>query len=229
MQHPFLGSLLHLSDPTLPIGGYSHSNGLETYVQQGLVHDRTSAKAFVEQMLTGNLHYNDGAFVCLAYNAATGNDLKAMLLLDEEVGALKLPKEIRQASQKLGLRLMKIFSRKYSSPLVEEYAAAIATKTAEGHYCLTYGMYAALMDIPLTEALYAFYYNAAIGMITNAVKLVPLGQLEGQDILFDLQPVIAELVNKTIHLDRELVGVCNIGFDIRCMQHEKLYSRLYMS
>lgn len=229
MHDSFLGSLLHLSDPTLPIGGYSHSNGLETYVQQQIVHDVGTAKAFVYQMLTGNLQYNDGAFVCLAYKAAAAKDLPAMLLLDQEVSALKLPSEIRQASQKLGVRLIKIFDRYYQQSFSTSYAAALAAREAEGHYCLVYGMYAAIMNIPLEEALYAFYYNAAIGMITNAVKLVPLGQLDGQDILFALQPVMKALVVTTIQLDRDLVGVCNIGFDIRCMQHEKLYSRLYMS
>ncbi|MEC5146525.1 urease accessory protein UreF [Chitinophaga sp. 212800010-3] len=229
MMHPFLSSLLHLSDPTLPIGGYVHSNGLETYVQQGIVHNAATAHAFVQQMLTSNLQYNDGAFVCLAYRATVANDQQEMLRLDEEAGALKLPKEIRQASQKLGVRLMKIFDRRHSNSFTAAYAAAIADKKAEGHYSLAYGMYAAVMNIPLEEALLAFYYNAAVGMVTNAVKLVPLGQLEGQDILFDLQPMMNGLVQSTMQIDRDLVGVCNIGFDIRCMQHEKLYSRLYMS
>lgn len=229
MTADYLGSLLHLSDPTLPIGGYSHSNGLETYVQQGLVHDAATAAHFVQQMLTANLHYNDAAFVCLAYQAAAANDLPALLLLDEETAALKMPKEIRQASQKLGVRLMKVFSRQQEFTLAKNYEAATVNKTAEGHYCIAYGMYACLLGIPLPAALYAFYYNAAVGMITNAVKLVPLGQLDGQDILFRMQPVISGLIDKTIQLDRELTGVCNIGFDIRCMQHEQLYSRLYMS
>jgi urease accessory protein len=56
-----------------------------------------------------------------------------------------------------------------------------------------------------------------------------LGQLSGQDILLELQPVLARTTAQVLALDRDLVGVCNIGFDIRCMQHEKLYSRLYMS
>lgn len=225
----FLGSLLHLSDPTLPIGGYSHSNGLETYVQLGLVNNVSSAEMFVQHMLTNNLQYNDAAFVCLACHAAAADDLAALLALDEEAAALKMPREIRQASQKLGVRLMKIFSRHQSYALAQQYEAATVAKKAEGHYSIAYGLYACLMGVPLPEALYAFYYNAAVGMVTNAVKLVPLGQLDGQDVLFRMQPVIRELVSTTMALDRDLVGVCNIGFDIRCMQHEQLYSRLYMS
>ncbi|WP_201747927.1 urease accessory protein UreF [Chitinophaga vietnamensis] len=225
----YLGSLLHLSDPTLPIGAYTHSNGLETYVQQGIVHDAATAADYVRQMLSANLHYNDAAFVCLAYKAAAAQDLPALLLLDEEVSALKLPLEIRQASQKLGQRLIKIFRRQQPFALAQSFEAAVQARKAAGHYCIAYGVYACLLDIPLEEALYAFYYNAAAGMVTNAVKLVPLGQLDGQDILFHMQAVIKALIAPTIALDRDLAGVCNIGFDIRCMQHERLYSRLYMS
>ncbi|MBC9932318.1 urease accessory protein UreF [Chitinophaga qingshengii] len=225
----FLGSLLHLSDPTLPIGGYTHSNGLETYVQLGLVNNVASAEQFVQHMLSNNLQYNDAAFVCLAYRAAAVCDLNALLALDEEASALKMPREIRQASQKLGVRLMKIFSRQQTFSLAQQYEAATVAKKAEGHYSIAFGLYASLMGIPLPEALYAFFYNAAVGMVTNAVKLVPLGQLDGQDILFRMQTVISPLVKSTMELDRDLVGVCNIGFDIRCMQHEQLYSRLYMS
>lgn len=224
-----LGNLLHLSDPTLPIGGYAHSNGLETYVQKGLVSDAMTSESFVRNMLSNNIRYNDAAFVCLSYRAAESDNMVEIIGLDEELSALKIARETRQASQKLGLRLIKIFSRKHQFLLMDAYSNAIAAGETEGHYCIAFGMYSKYLGIPLKEALYAYYYNAAVGMVTNAVKLVPLGQLDGQDIIFRLQPLLNDLVKQTMTLERSLVGLCNIGFDIRCMQHERLYSRLYMS
>ena len=229
MKNTFLGSLLHLSDPTLPIGGYSHSNGLETYVQKGLVNNTASAKKFIVQVLNSGLKFNDAAYMYLAYEAAMAADLECIIALDQELTALKCAREIRLASQKLGLRLMKVFCRHLNSDLTAGYRKAIDEKLADGHYCLAFGIYAHLMEIPLEEALFAFYYNAAVGLVTNSVKLVPLGQLDGQDILFSLQAIIKRLVTETIQLERSLVGSCNVGLDIRCMQHERLYSRLYMS
>lgn len=224
----YLGSLLHLSDPTLPIGGYTHSNGLETYVQAGIVTSAASLRAFAEHMLQYNLKYNDAAFMRLAYEAATVGDVAKLICLDQECSALKCAREIREASQKLGVRLIKIFRRRYSSDIISAFEAAVG-KQAEGHYCIVFGLYAWQLGIPLPEALYSFYYNAAVGMVTNGVKLVPLGQLDGQDILFDLQPLLRTLTEESGSLDPDLIGLCPIAFDIRCMQHERLYSRLYMS
>ncbi len=227
--NPFLASLLHLSDPTLPIGGYVHSNGLETYVQNGKVHSAASARDFVVNMLRNNLKYNDAAFARLAYEAAVANDLDALIELDQECSALKSPREIREASQKLGLRLMKIFKRQRSFALSEAFEKAVNGGLADAHYCIVFGLFARLLEIPAGEAMLAFYYNAASGFVTNSVKLVPLGQLDGQQIMFELLPLLDTLATETLQLDRSLVGLCNTGFDIRCMQHERLYSRLYMS
>ncbi|SDD45981.1 urease accessory protein UreF [Niabella drilacis] len=229
MHSSFLGALLHLSDPTLPIGGYTHSNGLETYVQEGIVHNAATAKTFVTQMLQRNIRYNDAAFMARAYQAAEAQNIHRLQQLSLECTALKSPMEIRQASIKLGLRLIKIFRRQQAFEVMELFEQLVQEKEADPHYCIVFGMYARLLNIPLEEALFAFYYNAAVGMITNSVKLVPLGQLEGQDILFQIQPLLKELSETTAGIPDEMLGLCAVAFDIRCMRHERLYSRLYMS
>ena len=221
--------LLQLSDPTLPIGGYAHSAGLETYVQAGVVQNAATAKEFITEMLTQNLQYTDAALASLAYDAATQNDWNELARLDTECTSVKLPKEMRQASQKLGIRLMKIFQLLCDNALANQYREAIQTQQATGHYCLVFGLYAHALQIPKADALTGFYYNAAVGMVTNSVKLIPLGQQDGQEILFSLHSLIEELVANTLVPNRELIGLCCPGFDVRSMQHEQLYSRLYMS
>jgi urease accessory protein len=220
-------SLLHLTDLSLPIGGFSHSAGLETYVQQGIVKDTVTATSFVEQMLSQNLYYTDAAFLSLAYDAA--EDAEQIVLLDNECTTVKIPKEIRQASHKLAARLLKIFQPLHTAAYITQYAEGIKNNSVSGHYCIAFALCAKAMGVKKKEALTGFYYNAAAGITTNAVKLIPLSQQAGQTILFKTQALIQTLVEKSMTPDRSLVGLCCTGFDIKSMQHERLYSRLYMS
>ena len=222
-------SLLQLSDPTLPIGGYAHSAGLETYVQSGMVRNLDRARDYIRQMLTENIQYGDAAFASLAYETVCNNSIDECISLDIECTALKLPREIREASAKLGNRLLKVFRPVLQNPFLGQYAEAIRKKSISGHYCIAFGICAAAMGVPKKDMLAGFYYNASVGMVTNSVKMIPLGQQEGQELLFSLQTLLTELVENTMNPDRDLLGLCCTGFDIRCMQHETLYSRLYMS
>jgi urease accessory protein len=223
MKSKALLALLHIADPTLPIGGFTHSAGLETYVHNGIVTNAASAKEFIMQMLVENIQYNDASFLSLAFDAV--NDYDKLLSLDQECTALKIPRETREASRKLGLRLFRIFSGQFS----HSYIDAVEQKVSDGNYAVVFGFFTAMMKVEKQEALTALLYNATVAMVTNAVKLVPLGQMEGQKILFELYSLLDQLVQNTLQPDLELLGKSCPGFDLRCMQHETLYTRLYIS
>lgn len=222
-------SLLHLSDPMLPIGGFSHSAGLETYVQHQVVNNVETAHSFVKEMLSKNLAYTDAAILSLAFDATAKKDIALLLSLDEECSAAKLPAEIRMASKKLGVRLLKIFETLTKNDFAQAYAGHLKNNLAEGNHCVVFGMFAQLLGINKQQALEGYFYNAAAGFVTNCVKLIPLGQQHGQEILFSLMPLIRELAQGAMNPNKDLIGFCCSGFDIRSMQHEHLYSRLYMS
>ncbi len=98
-----------------------------------------------------------------------------------------------------------------------------------GHYAIAFAMYAHAQQINYKDALSAFYYNSLNGIVTNCAKLVPISQMDAQQILFQMQPLISELVEKQPGMPEELLGNCCVAQDIRCMQHEKLYTRIYIS
>ncbi|MBD8490632.1 urease accessory protein UreF [Echinicola sp. CAU 1574] len=221
--------ILHIADPTLPVGGFSHSNGLETYVQQGLVKDVQSTIKFIKAMLENNYKYNDGFLVSLAHAYTSAKDIEKLVALDIESHALKSPMEIREASVKMGTRLLKIYIEFIDSSLLEEFQHQVKEKSAYGYFPVVYGLITALLEIPMQDAIASFLYNATVAMMTNAVKLVPLGQMDGQRILFGTHTMIQEVTKDILNLDLEMLGLCNPAFDIRSMQHENLYSRLYMS
>jgi urease accessory protein len=137
--------------------------------------------------------------------------------------------ELRLASQKLGMRFLKTFAPLCTNALIQNYVEAVHAQHATGHYSIAFGIYAQALAISKVHALTGFYYNAASAMVTNCVKLIPLGQQSGQVLLFSLNTLVQQLVQQTLQPKRELIGRCCAGFDIRSMQHEELYSRLYMS
>lgn len=227
MKNNQLVRLLHLTDPTLPIGGFTHSMGLETYVQKGLVHDIHSAEEFIVQMLTENIQYNDASFLSLAYDAVS--NLPELLRLDEECSAYKIPRETKEASRKLGLRLIRLLENEFHTETSIRYIQQVNQKYTDANYCIVFGLFSAMMQLDKKDALTGFFYNQAVSMVTNSVKLVPLGQMEGQKLLFRLHNLVESLANRTMNPDLNLIGKSCTGFDLRCIQHETLYTRLYIS
>ncbi|AOF54229.1 urease accessory protein UreF [Rodentibacter caecimuris] len=224
-----LGALLHLVDPTLPIGGFNHSNGLETFVQQRIVESKATLEDYVQTQLLQNWIYNDGAYLSLSFNAMESHDFDRLCELDWELSATKVARESREGSFKLGVRLLKIFIRYENHPVLMAYQQAISEKCVQGYFPIVFAMIAQTMGLTKADTLYAFYYNAAVGVITNGVKLIPLSQMDGQDILFGLRQPLQQAVELSLNPNLDWLGSATLANDIRAMQHEQLYTRLYMS
>lgn len=223
-------SLLQISDPMLPIGGYTQSYGLETYVQKGIVHDADSSGRYLESYLQNNFLYNDLLAVKLAWEYADTKNIEAICRLDNLLCAAKSPRELRTASTKLGLRFSKIVETVLAeNPLFDAFQQLIKSGKCAGHHSVIYGFTAMLLEIEKIQALSAYTYSTAASIVNNCAKLVPISQKDGQDILFKSQAVFQKLLDQVETLDEESVGVCCFGFDLRSMQHERLYSRLYIS
>ena len=99
--------LLQVNDALFPIGGYSHSQGLETYIQRGIVHDVDTAREYITHKIKWNLAYTELLAARLAYEAAEKKDLKELLYLEELLEASRIPMEQREAARKMGSRFAK--------------------------------------------------------------------------------------------------------------------------
>lgn len=223
-------TLLQIVDSMFPIGGFTQSYGLESFVADQVVHDNATAAEYVRSMLEYNVFYNDAAFLhkawCVPYDKSYRKNIQA---LDELATSSKGAREIREASQKLAIRFLKLAVQLKAYPVAETYLKQIQQGALHGHYAIAFGIYAKSAGITRTQALTSFYFNALNSMVTNSAKIVPVSQTAAQKILYDLQPLIGRLVRKQHRMDDSLVGLCCIGQEIKCMQHEKLYSRIYIS
>jgi urease accessory protein len=222
--------MLHISDPLTPIGGFTHSYGLETYVQKNLVNSCESAEEYLEGYLLNNFLYNDLLSAKLAWEYTRDENINELIELNNILCVSKAPAELRNASIKLGLRLIKIIEKKLrDKDIFNKYLQAVRNGECETNYSTVYGMSACLLGVPREDALCAISYGTASAIVSNCVKMIPLSQMDGQRILFNIHEKIIEIVDSAMALDKKDLGLSCIGFDIRSMQHERLYTRLYIS
>ena len=177
--------LLQINDALFPIGGYSHSQGLETYIQRGLVHDEDTAREYITNKIKWNFEYTELLAARLAYEAAEKKNLKGILRLEELLEASRIPMEQREAARKMGSRFAKTIE-KLELPISEsgifrKYLDARKGKTV--NHCCIYGIFCAEMQISLEEALSHYLYAQTSAIVTNCVKTIPLSQTSGQKLL----------------------------------------------
>ena len=142
--------LLQVNDALFPIGGYSHSQGLETYIQRGIVHDVDTAREYITHKIKWNLAYTELLAARLAYEAAEKKDLQELLYLEELLEASRIPMEQREAARKMGSRFAKTIEKLGLSicetGIFREYLEARKGKAV--NHCCIYGVFCAEMQIP---------------------------------------------------------------------------------
>ncbi|MBE3554373.1 MAG: urease accessory protein UreF [Thermicanus sp.] len=216
-------SLLHLlqiSDSQWPIGGFSHSFGLETYIQEGYVYDAESLKNWVLSYLLYSVAPIEGIAVSWAWEASKAHDVDSFLALNERLTAIKLPREGREASLKMGNR--------FAVMAAKTFAIAYPWGEMPVHTAPMFGWTAYLLGVEKEETLLGFFFSQSAIMVNNGVRAIPLGQLEGQRILHMVKTRINQLVRQVT--DGEIsFGNSSPFYDIMAMKHEQLYSRLFMS
>ncbi|MCD7955036.1 MAG: urease accessory protein UreF [Lachnospiraceae bacterium] len=222
--------LLQVNDALFPIGAYSHSYGLETYIQKNLVSTEEDAWDFLYRRLRYGFCYNEFLSGRLAFEYAARGNLKKLDHLEELLDASRIPRETREAGHKLGSRFVKTVSNmeiSFASDIFTQYCAN--RKGSWMSHSVVYGVFCAAAGIPLEDAMEHYLYAQASSMVTNCVKTIPLSQTCGQKLLCRCQEVFQEILECLGGLTEEDLCLSAPGFDIRSMQHEGLYSRIYMS
>lgn len=222
--------LFQINDSLFPIGAYSHSYGLETYIQKRLVKDIDSAYKYLKSNLKSNFLYAELLSIYLAYKYCERNNINSLIRLDNILNSSKSPKEIRLASQKLGSRFIKTLMSsnvKYENDNFIDYVNK--SKGLLPTHTVAYGVFCQSVGIDVNKAIEGFLYSYTSQTITNCVKTIPISQTDGQKLLYKAQEIFDEVLNILPQLTIEDLCLSTPGFDVRSMQHETLYSRLYMS
>ena len=149
--------------------------------------------------------------------------------IDQELFALGRAKETREGNQRIGRQLVRVMNELYQMDLLKSYEAKIKAKELHGHSAIVFAMVCAGLQVDLPTTLSVYLFSSATSLIQNGVRGIPLGQTDGQKILRELQPVLAEVVEKIMILTENQFGAGAIGLEIAQMMHEQLSVRLFMS
>jgi urease accessory protein len=222
-------SLLQFSDGLFPTGAFAHSFGLETYVQTGDVCDAGSAEKFIRAHLIGAVAPSDAVAAVNALRAARESDLAACIRIDEILDAMKPAAQARQASRQLGRQMLRVAAAILDDPFTAEFWRVANENRTPCHHALIFGIVGAGRNWDIGDAARAYLYASASTLTAAAVRLIPLGQLQGQTIIHNLIPIMDSLATQAVQMDICRMTTFAPGLEIAAMRHARLEARLFRS
>lgn len=236
--------LWQMISPSLPIGAYAYSQGLESAVEKGWVDNEAQALLWIEGLLTHSLSQLDAPILVRFYQAWENQDNAALSYWNEYILACRESSELYQEDLQMGLALKRLLhdilkddsiqhaDSQYISSIDATLYGKMIGKKAEidrPTYILMFALATHIWQIPLLPAIQGFLWSWCENQVAAAIKLIPLGQTAGQRILSRLMTGIAQGANQAIRLKDDEIGALAPGFAIACAHHETQYSRLFRS
>ncbi|SNR69735.1 urease accessory protein UreF [Blastococcus mobilis] len=231
----FLASL-QLTDSAFPSGRYTLSYGLEAFVQAGLV-TRATPPDSLQALLTDQIRHGvapaDGTALAYAHRAVPADggpfDLAAVGRADDRLTAVKLPREARESSARVGRQLLATAASTFGSPVIADYAAAVRAGSHPGNAAVAVGVVGAVLGIPVQHAVAGELYAFAAGWLTAAVRLSVADHRVGQLLLHRLSPVLQDCTATACAGGLSDIRSCTPLADVMAMQHERASLRLFSS
>jgi urease accessory protein len=217
-------SLLHLlqfASPALPVGGYSYSQGLEAALEDGLVHDAVSARAWIVRGLREVMAQWDAPLFWRLLRAFAARDDAAVRLWSECFLASRDTAEFRAETVQMGYSLSRLIAE---LGVADTGVLGIDAPLPAAFACAVDGL-----GIPHEEALLALLFSWAENQVLVCVKSVPLGQVAGQRLLLSLRPEIEAAARTARVLEDGAMSNWAPGLSMLSMRHEVQHGRLYRS
>jgi urease accessory protein len=212
--------------PSFPVGAFSYSSGLEWAVEAGDMTDATSLQRWLTVMLGEGGVFCDSALFANAHRAVVAGEDALLRAAAELAVALAPSGERHLETTGQGRAFVEAVRAAWPCDALDRltttwdgaiaYPVAVAV-TAAGH------------GVPLAPALHAYLHAAAANLISAGVRLIPLGQTDGQRLLAALEPVIAAAAVRAVATPLDDIGGAAFRADLAAMRHETQYTRLFRS
>lgn len=218
--------LLRLASPGLPIGGFSYSQGLESALELGLVHDAASARIWLSDALRGPVCRFDAVLLTRAWQARAAGDDATLVALNQRLLASRDSREQRQESEQMGYSLRRLFAE------LPEFAARpwpAVLDDAPLALVLAWALAAHSLALDAQAAVEAYLWSWLENQIMVLLKAMPMGQTAGQQLLSALLPELAQAVHAALQAEDDDMSTFAPGLAWVAMKHETQYSRLFRS
>lgn len=222
-------SLFQLCDSNFPTGAFSHSFGLESYIQENKVHNQETFFEWLKVYLHEQLVYSDGLASRLVYEALMDDDLQQIWQLDHLLTVQNLPRETREGTQMIGDRMLKLTESIYGFPILSQYRDEMKKKNAFGHPAIVFSMVAHGLSVTKQDTILYYLYSSISSQVQNAVRAIPLGQTAGQTISHQFIPELTQAVDRIMELTKDDFGIVSPGIELSQMKHERVNIRIFMS
>jgi len=218
--------LMRLASPSLPVGGFSYSEGLESAVDAGLILDAASAQRWLVDQLALGLGRADLPIVARALVAWRRDDLARVEALNRWFATTRESAELLRQAEQMG-RSLALWLRHRGD--VDERLARLDALHPAPTWPVAFALAAADSGASTRDVLVTFAGGWAENMTQAAMKAVPLGQAAAQRILAALAAEIPTTVDAALRLASSEMQAFTPMLAILCARHEEQYSRLFRS
>jgi len=212
--------------PAFPVGAFSYSSGIEWAVEAGDITDAETLRRWLAVMLGEGGGFCDAVFFAHAHRAVADGDDAALRAVAELAAAFVPSKERFLETTAQGRAFLDATGAAWPCPALDRFGGVwggpVALPVAVGVACAGHG-------IACATALPAFLHALVANWISAGVRLIPLGQTDGQRVLAALEEAVAATAAQALATPLDEVGGAALRADLAGMRHETQYTRLFRS
>jgi len=212
--------------PAYPVGAFSYSSGIEWAVESGDIADAETLKRWLAVTIAEGAGFCDAVFFVHAHRAVIAENDGALRDVAELAAAFATSKERHLETTAQGRAFIEATSAAWPCAALERLAAVWNGPTA---YPVAVSVAAAGHGVAVEPALNAYLHAVTANLISAGVRLIPLGQTDGQRLLAAFEPIVAATAARALSIPLDQAGGAAFRADIASMRHETQYTRLFRS
>ena len=215
--------------PAFPTGSYSYSHGLEWAVEAGHIHDRDSLVDWLEADLSYGSGRNEAIFFSQAWRCATDNDRAKLFEIAELASAFRATSEFALESSQQAAACLAMLRQVWPDRLLDWLAEVLRESNVQPAVSVVLGIRSARQGIPASLALPAFLLSYIASLVAAGVRLIPLGQTDGQRAIAGLEEAVLAASAQAEKATMNDLGSAALMVDLASIAHETQYTRLCRS